>query len=280
MWRSDEIATLYLFGPLRRVLPSKRARVPILMYHSVSDAAPEGKHPYYHTVTTPRVFGEQMRYLQEQGFGSVTLAEAVKYLESGICSVRKPVVITFDDGFRDFLTNAFPLLTRYGLSATMFLPTAYIGDVNRVFKGHECLTWSEVRELHRAGVQFGSHTVTHPQLRDLNWPAVESELRASKVAIEDGLGYGVGSFAYPYAFPETDRTFVQRLGLVLREAGYRDGVSTRIGVAGEKDRGFFMKRLPVNSWDDSRFLRAKLAGGYDWLHDVQYVAKLQRKIAG
>ncbi len=74
------------------------------------------------------------------------------------------MVITFDDGFADFYTNAFPLLNRYGFSATVYLPTAYIGKSAREFKGVECLTWDQVRALDRAGVEFGSHTVSHPQL--------------------------------------------------------------------------------------------------------------------
>ena len=83
------------------------------------------------------------------------------------------------------------------------------------------------------------------------------------------------TFSYPYAFPETDRGFIDRLRRVLEESGYKDGVSTIIGRAGRSDSRLFMKRLPVNSHDDVRFFRAKLEGAYDWVHTVQYAAKLR-----
>jgi len=246
------------------------------MYHSISDSVEaSSKHPYYQTVTSPRVFEDQMKFLRDNGFSSVGLGDAVRYLEAGGAGKIKPVVITFDDGFRDFLTNAFPVLERYGLSATMFLPTGFIGESTQRFKGIECLTWGEVRDLDRAGVEFGSHTVTHRQLRDTATEDVENEILHSKKTIEDHLDCGVTSFAYPFAFPETDRAFTERLRGLLYEAGYENGVSTVIGTPSVSDDRFFLKRLPVNSFDDAKLFRAKLNGAYNWLHAVQYAAKLR-----
>lgn len=190
------------------------------------------------------------------------------------------MVITFDDGFRDVYTNAFPVMSEYGFSATVYLPTAFIGTAARAFKGTECLTWDEVRELHKAGVEFGSHTVTHPQLRSVRAAEVEYEVRCSKETIEQELGSPVTSFAYPYAFPETDRAFTRQLGKLLEEAGYENGVSTVVGRAARIDNLFFMKRLPINGADDDHLFQAKLDGAYDWLHTVQYAAKLMKTRAG
>ncbi len=186
---------------------------------------------------------------------------------------EKPVVLTFDDGYQDFYTDAFPLLNRFGYSATVFLPTAYIGDAGRPFKGLECLTWGQVRELHQAGVEFGSHTVTHPKLHTMGAEELTREVRCSKERIEDELGCQVKSFSYPYAFPETDRTFVPKLQRILEETGYEDGVSTIIGRLDPTCNRMFMKRLPINSDDDIRFFQAKLEGAYDWLHAAQYALK-------
>src|SRR5439155_15033721 len=105
------------------------------------------------------------------------------------------------------LTDGFPTLSKLGFNATVFLPTGYIGRVARTFKGKKCLTWNEVRELHRAGVEFGSHTVTHPRLTSLTVKEIEHEIRSSKDTIEDELGARVRAFAYPYAFPEADVPF-------------------------------------------------------------------------
>jgi peptidoglycan/xylan/chitin deacetylase (PgdA/CDA1 family) len=136
------------------------------------------------------------------------------------------------------------------------------------------MTWSEVRELQRMGIQFGSHTVTHPHLSEMGVGDVEYEVRHSKAAIEERLGCAVTSFAYPYAFPEADRPFRQTLRSLLDESGYTCGVSTILGTADRSDDLYFLKRLPVNTWDDERLFKAKLDGAYDWLHTVQYASKL------
>jgi len=272
-FRADRFATLFLFHPIQRLRPWK-PRIPILMYHSVSEKEACTRHPYYRTATDPRVFGEQLKFLHDNGFQVVSLSEAVGGGSGPRCASERPVVITFDDGFLDFYAEAFPLLCRYGYSATVFLPTAYIGDAARRFNGAECLTWSQVRELKEAGIDFGSHTVTHPQLKTLQTSDIREEVRRSKQTIEEKLGAPVKSFAYPYAFPETDRGFKRRLHAMLEEAGYENGVCTSIGTTDGSDSRFFLKRLPVNSCDDARLFRAKLEGGYDWLCTLQYTSKL------
>jgi peptidoglycan/xylan/chitin deacetylase (PgdA/CDA1 family) len=278
MLRADALATLYLFHPLRK-LAGQTNRIPILMYHSVSDTR-EQTHPYYRTVTAPSVFAKQMEYLSRNGYSTIRPAEAVDYMQGRGDVSGRPVVITFDDGFLDFYTNAFPVMERYGFRATVYLPTAYIRPAAREFKGTDCLTWSQVRELQSADVEFGSHTVSHPQLQLLNALEVRRELRDSKTVIENELGCAVGSFAYPYAFPETDRVFTTMLRETLAEAGYQTGVSTIIGTADQRGDRFFMPRLPVNSCDDPPLLKAKLEGGYDWLHRVQYVNKTVKRLLG
>src|SRR6267378_3406757 len=185
-FRAERLATLYLFHPLRRcVAPHRSSRIPILMYHSVSEHSSPERHPYFDTTTSPRVFAEQMRALRENGYRTLRLHEAVKYFESGDQLPEPSVVLTFDDGFRDFSTGAFPILHRYGFTATVFLPTGYIANERRLFNSRDCLTWPEVRELHRVGVTFGSHTVTHRQLKVLKAGEVEWEIRHSKETIED-----------------------------------------------------------------------------------------------
>lgn len=274
MIRGDALATLYCFHPLARLMPSRKRRVPILMYHGICEHQSNGKHPYYQTETTPAVFEQHMRYLRENGYTSVTPADAWAYLENPSPQPLRPVVITYDDGYEDFYSNAFPILSKYRFSATVYLPTSVIGENVCQFKGVECLTWSQVRELHAAGIEFGSHTVTHPQLSSVSLQQVEREVRQSKETIENKLGCAVTSFAYPYAFPETKQSFRESLRAMLTDTGYENGVTTIIGTAdGDGDR-FFMKRLPMNSYDNPSFFRAKLNGGYDWVHAFQYASKL------
>ena len=272
-FRLDRLATLYVVNPVQHRMFRNKPSIPILMYHSITDENETGVHAYYRTATLPSVFTQHMRYLHDFGYSTINVADAVSLLQNG-GSTKKYAVITFDDGYADFYTQAFPVLNRYGFTATVFLPTAYIGTAPVQFKGKDCLTWREVRELRKHGISFGSHTVTHPQLSTLDAGTVKDEIVNSKQTIEDNLGESVDSFAYPFAFPEENSSFVRMLRSVLVEAGYHQGVSTRIGtVRGREDR-YFLRRLPMNSLDDVSLFSAKLQGGYDWLHTIQYGSKL------
>ena len=272
--RLDRFLTLILFGPLCRTgATRRRRRFPILMYHSVSDKREDRVSPYYRTATHPSAFARQMKLLQSMGYKGVNLKTWRAAFDAGQLQNAKLAVLTFDDGFRDFYTSAFPFLNQYGFSATVFLPTGFIGESSRAFKSRGCLTWSEVRELHAAGIQFGSHTVTHPKLVDLSWQAVRNELRDSKAEIERRLGSAVDSFAYPYAFPGRDARFVTYFRQELRDAGYACCATTELGCVKPGDDPYRLKRLPVNSVDDAALFRAKLEGGYDWLAFPQSVVK-------
>jgi peptidoglycan/xylan/chitin deacetylase (PgdA/CDA1 family) len=221
-----------------------------------------------------------MRFLKENDYEVISLADAAQILETApIMSgpPRKYAVITFDDGFADFQTRAFPILREYGFSATVFLPTGFISDTVSNLKGKKCLRWSDVCDLAKSGVGFGSHTVTHPKLRGIPWGQVEKELKESKSILEDRLGTQVESFSYPYAFPEEDHRFQTRLRVSLGELGYTNGVTTMVGTATGGDDRLFLKRIPVNTDDDPAFFRAKLEGGYDWIHDLQYGFKVLKR---
>jgi len=273
MPRFDRMATLYLSFPLTRLVgPRQRTRVPILMYHSISEHLFGMSHPYYHLSTSPEVFSEQMRWLRHAGYRTLDLAEAWAGLESGADLSRK-VVITFDDGYRDFYTDAMDVLKQCGFTATIFLATDRIRDTPVRMEGVDYLTWGEVRELHAEGMRFGSHTVTHPDLRSLGPEQIEYELGSSKEVIEQNLGISVKSFSYPHAFPEEDRVFIRFLADLLENQGFENGVSTIIGRAQRKNNRLFLPRLPVNNWDDPSLLRAKLHGAYDWLHGPQLLKK-------
>jgi peptidoglycan/xylan/chitin deacetylase (PgdA/CDA1 family) len=279
--RIDRLTTLYLVGPLRRLRGLSEGPIPVLMYHSIADEPQSDGHAYFRTTTSPRMFAEQMAILHEEGYSVVGLPEAIRYSVDSITKAgTKKAVITFDDGFRDFYTDAFPVLRRYGFTALMFLPTSYIQETRARFKGKECMTWTEVRELQRHGVVFGSHTVSHPKLYGLDAPTIRRELVDSRRTIEQALGHPVQSFAYPYAFPSQDKRFKRQFRHALCEAGYTEGVCTTIGRLDSSSDRLFIERLPVNSADDPKFFRAKLTGAYDWLASPQAVVKAAKRWLG
>lgn len=306
--RIDRLGTIGVVSPIRRTInhfldqssPSRHLPpVTILMYHSISDD-PEPESPdYFKVCTPPHRFAEQMQWLSELGYKGVTLSQGLTALnqlnhrcaESNF-DIRKPstsiaplimptpakdperfVVITFDDGFSDFHKAAVPILRHHGFSATMYLPTGFVADARRTFKSRECLTWEEIRELNKYGFEFGSHTVSHPRLIQLAWPAIESELRDSRSILGEQLGCPIRAFSYPYAFPGAEREFSDAFGRLLARIGYESCVTTTIGRVGLGSDLFKLPRLPVNSADDRSLFEAKLSGAYDWLSLPQALLK-------
>lgn len=273
----DRFLTVNLIAPLRRVYNARSAplRIPILMYHAVTDEPEPGVRGYYRLNTPPALFRRHLQILKDESFAIVDLRTAVDHLaarsaSSHLFPSQRFAVITFDDGFRDFYTHAAPTLADFGFPATNFI---IAGSVGKEFKGRQCMSWSELRELASAGLSFGSHTVTHPKLWELDAAALERELVDSRRAIEQELDEPVDTFAHPFAFPRTNVDYVRRFRDALAGAGYRLGVTTSLGCAAPADDELTLKRLPANGADDDALFRAKLGGAYDWLATPQTVFK-------
>jgi peptidoglycan/xylan/chitin deacetylase (PgdA/CDA1 family) len=298
--RIDRLLSLYLFDPLSRILKGTSSnhgsiRLPILMYHSISKN-PESRHPYYWINTSPNRFAEHMKFLHDHKYQVISLNMAVKMIENGMPPERagnselgnnqfgkenknKYVVITFDDGYRDFLTDAYPVLKHYCYTAAVFLPTIFMQDKRVKFKGRECLIWDEVRDLAKKNIEFGSYTVTHPQLRFLKKKEVEYEIGQSKRELIDQIGNRVDFFSCPYAFPDDDSDFKKSLMHILMKNGYRGGVTTSLGTNTCANK-WLLQRVPVNEGDDHALFQTKLGGGYDWLGTVQKPWKSLKKRLG
>jgi peptidoglycan/xylan/chitin deacetylase (PgdA/CDA1 family) len=276
--RADRCLTLSFFEPLRRAGFGATDRcLPVLMYHSISDDSEPGIHPYYRVTTSPSRFAEQMQWLADGGWTGVSLEQALSRPANGQGDDRRAAAITFDDGFRDFYTEAWPVLQEHRFAATMYLPTAFISRRRESWRGKECLTWTEVRELRAGGVQFGSHTATHQKLYKLPWNAIEHEVTISKACLQQELREDIASFAYPYAFPQEDRSFTTKFMELLLDHGYHSCVTTVIGRIRGADHHLCLKRLPVNSCDDKALFLAKLNGAYDWLGSVQLACRQMKR---
>ena len=186
------------------------------------------------------------------------------------------VVLTFDDGFRDFYTHAAPILKRYGFTASVFLPTAFIAEEKesrKKFKDKDCLIWPETRELADEGISFGSHTVTHPKLIEFTRREIEYELCHSMEVIKKNTGLPTDTFCYPYSFPQQNRIFLNTLSSIMQECGYQVALTTKIGTICPENVSLFLPRIPVNDFDDNIFLARKLDGSYDWTQKLQSLYK-------
>lgn len=273
--RAISMSLLRPFGHLRSF--GSGVRIPILMYHSISDEI-GSRHPYYETNTSPRVFRQQMDYLHQNGYSTIAPEDAVHALNSNT-ALAKSVVLTFDDGYHDFYTEAWPILREYKMKATIFIVTGFTSDGSS-FKGKDCLSWNQLKELHSAGIDVGSHTESHPELRFMNPVQINGEIGRSKQTIEQRIGAPVRSFSYPYAFPESNPWLRSFLRQTLEKHAYENGVSTILGTARRSSDRFFLPRIPVNTWDDLAFFEAKLNGAYDWLHFPQSLLKSARARTG
>ena len=168
-----------------------RGRSCILTYHSLDSS---GSVISVH----PATFRQQIEFLIESGARIVPLGAARDTPGS--------IAITFDDGFRNFFEHAFPVLREFRVPATVFVVSGYCGrhndwpsqPRNDGVVTADLMSWSEVEELSRAGIEIGAHTVTHPRMSRLSNADVEEELSRCRAAIEDRTGRRVGSFAYPY----------------------------------------------------------------------------------
>jgi hypothetical protein len=280
------------------------------MYHSISDDAETG-HPYYWINTSPALFAQHLQYLHDNDYQVIPLTTAVELIRGNskfqspnsnnaavnarkpvTCNVQpatgsllntkhqtpntKSVVLTFDDGYADFYSDAFPVLKKLGFTATVFLPTDYIGNGRPGLRGKQHLTWEQVRELAAQGITFGSHTCTHPQLAELSLQDAEQELRRSKQVFEEQGTGCAGTFCYPFRFPEQNAGFMEGFNETLQRVGYEACASTRVGTINTAEDMLALKRIPVNSGDDVALFEAKLRGAYDWLAGVQSAAKRLR----
>jgi peptidoglycan/xylan/chitin deacetylase (PgdA/CDA1 family) len=197
-------------------------QLPILRYHRVAPTGSPGMARY---PVTPKAFEEQLRYLRDAGFYSLRLEEWRAAMQAYRPLPGRAVLITFDGGHLDFLTYAWPLLRRYGFSATIFLVADEVGkgsSWDHVY-GEEValLGWKEIRQLQNEGVEFGSLSASHRPLTSLSLAEVVREGARSRAILRRGLGVPVKAFAYPYG--DVDRVIEHLIGA----CGYVFGLSTR-----------------------------------------------------
>jgi peptidoglycan/xylan/chitin deacetylase (PgdA/CDA1 family) len=208
--------------------------VPILMYHRIGSLPPNPPDMLARLTVQPRVFAAQMTWLARHGFHAITPQQLYDALERKQPLPSRPVLITFDDGYRDVLFNAEPVLHRLGMPATAFVITGRISGPDPSF-----FTWQQLRDLERDGFTVGSHTVDHAKLTDLSAARVIAELKQSRSALEQNLGHAVPWFAYPYG--ATNDAVTAQVG----RAGYRLAFTTQRGSAQYRRAPLLLERYEI-----------------------------------
>lgn len=198
--------------------------VPILMYHEIGD----GPNNLY---VRESEFREQMRYLRDNNYKVVTMAEGIRMMQNRQ-SMNKTVIITFDDGYESFLTKAWPILRENKFPATVFVIAYYAGVENY-------LTWDQMIMLRADWMEIGSHSESHPALSKISSSRFNEEIYGSKKLIEDCLQVPCEDFCYPGGF------FSHEVAETVKQAGYLSAVTTQYGHASLKNDMYQLPRVRI-----------------------------------
>jgi peptidoglycan/xylan/chitin deacetylase (PgdA/CDA1 family) len=217
--------------------------VPILMYHVISKA-PVGVANAELWVGED-VFAEQMRALHAAGYEAITLQQAWDGWERGGPLPRKPIVLSFDDGYLSHYTHAKPVLHELGWPGVLYLTIKAIGPGG--------LSERQLHSLIKAGWELDSHTLSHPDLTTLDDETLARELSHSRRELQRRFGVPANFFAYPAG------RYDARVQAAAEAAGYTAATTVDEGIASRRDDPFALHRVRVNASDTAGSLLTRLA---------------------
>jgi peptidoglycan/xylan/chitin deacetylase (PgdA/CDA1 family) len=212
-------------------------RVPIFMYHSISNCDTASCVP-------EADFRAQMESLIAQGIQFITMTELLGLLDDNKPIPERAAILTFDDGYEDNFTVAYPYLMEKNVRATIFVVTNTVDTPEHV-------SWSQLRLMNRDGWDVMSHTQSHTRLTEMMATDVAKEISASKKIIESKLGNQVAIFCYPFGSYSTQ--IIEQ----VRANGYRLAVTVREGVATQGNSPFLLNRIRVDRTMDGKTLWKK-----------------------
>lgn len=192
--------------------------LPIVVYHSVRPNFNGQTAEVKRYTVEPEILDHELAYLHDNNYHVISLTALSKYFDEGIPLPAKSIVLTFDDGWKNQYTYAFPLLKKYGFTATFFVFTSAIGHKN-------FMTWDQIKEMDAAGMTIGGHSRTHPYLTKITDPiALKKEITGGKQVIEEHLGHKIETFAYPFGLYNATTT------RAVYDAGYRIARTSKPGL--------------------------------------------------
>lgn len=216
----------------------RSVHVPILMYHYVRVVDAKRDPLGYALSVTPDDLEAQTAYLEANGFHAVHPAALVAALKTGAALPSKPIMLTFDDSYRDFYTAALPILQRHHLIATNYTISDYVLNNYPAY-----MTVDMIKAINAAGMNIGAHTRTHPDLARQSPAVAADQIKGSKIALEGLIGKSVLDFAYPYgSFNQTT------INLVI-QSGYTNAVATIYGVNHSSGALYTLTRVRISGGD-------------------------------
>lgn len=225
--------------------------IPILMYHSI---LAEGTAGFRKFTLTPSLFAAHITYMFEQGYNLLSVADLI-----GKPLPTKPVVLTFDDGFLDFYTAALPVLQRHNASASLFIPTRYLGSSSQWLQelgegARPLISRDQLVEIADAGVDCGAHTHSHCHLDTVSEAQGRRELSQSKEMLEQIIQQPVTTFAYPYGHHHA-----QARQWVI-DAGFLAACAVKNALSHADDDRFALARITITNRTDLPRLATLLTG--------------------
>lgn len=216
--------------------------VKVLMYHRVVDDSVRTTG-YTWTVSVSQL-RQQLSLLDKWGYTCISFRDYTLYREGKLVLPRKPVILTFDDGYDEIFDNAIPLLKEFGVKATMFVLgdrsiRSNLWDADPDIKGVPLLAETKVRQLYHEGFEIGSHSLTHSYLSKMSGGEAWKEIAGSKQRLEDLIGAPVASFAYPFG------SQTNAIKEMVQTAGYTFGVGVFSGPPKFGDDTYNIRRIPI-----------------------------------
>lgn len=213
----------YLFNV--QVTPSDE--VLVLNYHQINNRDKNS------LTVRPGIFADELDYLTASGYHVISLDQFISHQQAGTPLPDKPVLITFDDGYRDNYTEAFPLLKERNMPALIFIITDYIGTQKNY------LTWPQIHEMEKQGISFGSHTLSHSKLSKDDPQDARFQLETSQAVFRWQFGKNARALAYPCGY--YDDTVKQ----LVKEAGYAAAFTVDYGPVRQGDDLLSLRRIPI-----------------------------------
>ncbi len=220
--------------------------VPILVFHKIDAVSPKSRVP--RNYVRPGQFDALLASLRQSGYAGIGFDQYLAYRRGTATLPRKPILITFDDGYRSNAEIAAPILRKHGFTATIFVVPGLLGGTNSWDADEPqepLMTASEIRALRADGFFFGSHTYSHARLTALPPDAALRELRNSREALETLLGEPVRTICYPWAQHD------ERVRALAQQAGYACGVGIRRRLNRDDTDVMALHRIPVTHLDST-----------------------------
>lgn len=215
------------------ILVPRLIRIPILLYHYVEDIQDKKDTIRRSLSITPLIFKQQLETLKNAGYEFMTTSELADVLDGNYKPPKNPIIISFDDGYRDFYTDVFPILRQLKVKAVVYIVLDFIDKPNFMY------AW-QIKEIAKSGlVEIGAHTVHHALLKGLPRQKAFVEISQSKEILSVALGIPIASFAYPYG--EFDDQAVE----IVRSVGFKTAVTTMPGIEASQSNRYKLYRVRV-----------------------------------